>query len=570
MRWMQEIRQFQPSTVSRRLSVVCGFYRTCVLDTLLPTSPAEHVRRPPLPTESPTLGLGHLQFEAILTAARQSANRYDFALVAMLGLLGLRIFEATSANISDLAEEHGHRVLRVHGKGDKVVLVPLPPAVGRALDRAIDGRRAGPILLNRRGARMDRHAATRRLRQLATTAGVRLPRMHPHMLPAHLRHYDARRRRRPPRRADRRPPCRPQNHHALRPSQTEPRPPPQLHPRRLNGLRHLTTMSMSGRMSDRLPVRIAHVSKRWDETWHRLREWTSGQGPAERLAVQILLAAGFDDVDPSHPLGGKDGGKDVACMRDGVRHIGGFYFPRGEQPFADIESKFTSDLKAARERNDAEAFVFVTNQELRLAERKTLKDAWPDRVSLYHLERVTSLLDQPALASIRAQFLNIDEEPSASGGDGGSGTIFGNRGTIIGGEGGRGGTGGSGGHGGSGTVFGDNGLIIGGDGGDAGGGDGRGGRGARGPTERYGSNTSMWGFGRGGRAGDAPEYIRRLGVLTQIRQEYLDKFPEDAPYILAGIDPVPIAWVNQRLDELDEGWHVVWGEEGYVLPPLPK
>jgi integrase len=55
----------------------------------------------------------------------------------MLGLLGLRIFEATSADIADLGEEHGHRILRVCGKGTKVVLVPLPPAVGRAIDRAI-------------------------------------------------------------------------------------------------------------------------------------------------------------------------------------------------------------------------------------------------------------------------------------------------------------------------------------------------------------------------------------------------------------------------------------------------
>ena len=144
VRWMQEIRRFQPSTVSRRLSVVCGFYRTCVLDTVMADSPTEHVRRPPLPTDSPTMGLGHLQFEAILSAARQSPNRYDFALVAMLGLLGLRIFEATAANIADLREEHGHRVLRVHGKGDKTVLVPLPPAVGRALDHRLTDRRADP------------------------------------------------------------------------------------------------------------------------------------------------------------------------------------------------------------------------------------------------------------------------------------------------------------------------------------------------------------------------------------------------------------------------------------------
>jgi integrase/recombinase XerD len=100
----------------------------------------------------------------------------------MLGLLGLRIFEATGANIEDLGEEHGHRVLRVCGKGTKIVLVPLPPAVGRAIDRATGSRGTGPILLNSRGTRMDRHAATRRLRQLADTAGVRIARTHPHML----------------------------------------------------------------------------------------------------------------------------------------------------------------------------------------------------------------------------------------------------------------------------------------------------------------------------------------------------------------------------------------------------
>jgi integrase/recombinase XerD len=182
IRWMQEIRHFKPSTVSRRFSVAAGFYRTCVVDGLLGHSPAEHVRRPSVPPESPTLGFTHLQFEALLTTAQKSSNPCDFALVTMLGLLGLRIFEATGADIADLGEEHGHRVLRVCGKGTKVVLIPLPPAVGRAIDRATGTRTGGPILLNSRGARMDRHAATRRLRQLAQTAGVRITRPHPHML----------------------------------------------------------------------------------------------------------------------------------------------------------------------------------------------------------------------------------------------------------------------------------------------------------------------------------------------------------------------------------------------------
>ena len=145
VRWLQEVRRYQPSTVSRRLSVVIGFYRVCVIDQILAHSPADYARRPLVPPESPTLGLSHLQFEAMITAARLSANINDFALVTMLGLLGLRIFEAYGANIADLGEEHGHRVLKVRSKGDKVVLVPLPPAVARAIDRAVDERDDGPI-----------------------------------------------------------------------------------------------------------------------------------------------------------------------------------------------------------------------------------------------------------------------------------------------------------------------------------------------------------------------------------------------------------------------------------------
>jgi hypothetical protein len=126
--------------------------------------------------------LSHLQFEAMLGAGRDSANPNDFALVCLLGLLGLRISEATGLDVTDLGEEHGHRVVRVIGKGHKIVLVPLPPAVARAVDRAVADRLSGPILLNRAGRRMDRHAATRRLHRLQRVAGVRIARMHPHML----------------------------------------------------------------------------------------------------------------------------------------------------------------------------------------------------------------------------------------------------------------------------------------------------------------------------------------------------------------------------------------------------
>jgi integrase/recombinase XerD len=69
----------------RRFSVTAGFYRTCVLDSVLEPStpsPCAALRCPP----SHRPGFTHLQFEALLTAARESDNPCDFALVAMLGL----------------------------------------------------------------------------------------------------------------------------------------------------------------------------------------------------------------------------------------------------------------------------------------------------------------------------------------------------------------------------------------------------------------------------------------------------------------------------------------------------
>jgi hypothetical protein len=167
---------------------------------------------------------------------------------------------------------------------------------------------------------------------------------------------------------------------------------------------------MAGKCHPRL------LMKRWDETWHRLREWTNGQAPAERLAAQVLLAEGFSRVDPSHPLGGPDGGKDAIVERNGERWVMAVYFPRGERPFREIKAKFLAD-DAGVAANSASGIAFVTNQELRLEERKRLEEAVDSRVELFHLERITTILDQPRLHGVRAQFLHIPVEGSTVSGE---------------------------------------------------------------------------------------------------------------------------------------------------------
>lgn len=150
------------------------------------------------------------------------------------------------------------------------------------------------------------------------------------------------------------------------------------------------------------------MTNRWDETWHRLREWTNGQAPSERLAAQVLIDEGFDGIDPSHPLGGKDGGKDALCSKQGEKWVMAVYFPRGQKDFAEIRTKFEGDLSGAL-RNNAAGIAFVTNQEIRLAEREELRLlAGVTELDLFHLERVTATLDKPSMAGIRHQFLGIE------------------------------------------------------------------------------------------------------------------------------------------------------------------
>jgi hypothetical protein len=150
---------------------------------------------------------------------------------------------------------------------------------------------------------------------------------------------------------------------------------------------------------------------RIDETQFRLLEWTQGQAPAERLAAQILDAEGFKDVDPSHPLGGKDGGRDGECTRDGEPWVWAAYFPRGQQNFNEIKTKFSKDIEAARKHNPT-GVAFVTNQELRLDERKQLRLLASDfKVRLLHLERVATVLDRPTMAPVRRQYLRIAAGP---------------------------------------------------------------------------------------------------------------------------------------------------------------
>lgn len=175
-----EERGLAASTIDRRLSTVCGFYRFAHIDGRVPSNPAQYVRRPTVhPNE------GHGMDRGELGAFLFTSERFDHAhaaLGALLGLNGLRVSEACATNIEDLGFERGHRTLRILGKGNKPAMIPLVPRTARTIDRAVGERQEGPILVRHDGQRLDRRTAHRWVRSIGRRAG--LGSVHPHMLRA--------------------------------------------------------------------------------------------------------------------------------------------------------------------------------------------------------------------------------------------------------------------------------------------------------------------------------------------------------------------------------------------------
>jgi len=175
-----EARGRARATVTRRLCTIAGFYRYAVEEELLDHSPAAHVRRPRLDYESHVTGLDRNELGALLAAAGLGPPA-EHALICLLALNGLRVSEATGADIEAMGIERGHRTLVVTRKGGKIVTIPLAPRTARAIDLAIGERCAGPVFLDPDGRRLDRHGAARIVRQAARRAGITKP-VGPHTL----------------------------------------------------------------------------------------------------------------------------------------------------------------------------------------------------------------------------------------------------------------------------------------------------------------------------------------------------------------------------------------------------
>ena len=167
-RTSMEERGLAASTIDRRLSTACGFYRFAHIDGRIASNPAQYVRRPKVhPSERRGLDRGELGGSSSPPSASTTPSRPG-------GVVG----PERTAGFRGVRYQH-----RGHGHGAGTSSAPHrrqrpqagahPPRArtARTIDLAIGERREGPILLRQDGHRLDRRTAYRWVSSSATGPG---------------------------------------------------------------------------------------------------------------------------------------------------------------------------------------------------------------------------------------------------------------------------------------------------------------------------------------------------------------------------------------------------------------
>ncbi len=186
-------RPYAASTAARKLAAISSWYTFLVRADVIDANPARDVSRPRYDRRhSPTASVSESQAGAMLTASRQYEHRTlgaACASVAMMLLvdLGVRVSEVCRADLGDLGQREGMRVLTVRMKGGTVRARPVPPRLSALLDECLarrpDASDGDALLVTEQGRRLNRHQVYRVVQRTAEQAGVPMPhRITPHSM----------------------------------------------------------------------------------------------------------------------------------------------------------------------------------------------------------------------------------------------------------------------------------------------------------------------------------------------------------------------------------------------------
>jgi len=177
-----------PASIHRALAGVRTYFRFLVGEGAIGHSPADPVPNPRALRRVPDV-VTRDHVEQLLEAFPESpAGQRDRALAELLYGAGVRVGELVGIDLCDL--DLSQRLLRVHGKGRRVRVVPFGrralAAIRAYLPVRSDWRRHGssagdPLFVNQRGGRLNQRSV-RRILDAAVRRTAQLHHIHPHAL----------------------------------------------------------------------------------------------------------------------------------------------------------------------------------------------------------------------------------------------------------------------------------------------------------------------------------------------------------------------------------------------------
>jgi site-specific recombinase XerC len=182
---LREDQGIAARTLARTLSSMRVFFAWLVEQGKLEINPTESLHAPRLPRKLPVYLVDHelkKLFAAPDVATPQGLR--DRAILLTLAFAGIRLQELVGLNLGDLSFES--QSIKVFGKGSKERLVPMNPAVDKALRAwlevrtSVEGEKA--VFTNRFGKRLGGRMVQKLVDQYATTAGLSRDALSPHKL----------------------------------------------------------------------------------------------------------------------------------------------------------------------------------------------------------------------------------------------------------------------------------------------------------------------------------------------------------------------------------------------------
>jgi len=175
----------EPVTIAKKLSTLRSFYKFAHAQGLTPTNPTQGVKLPKVRQETTRDILSLAEVDKLFSQVNTDTliGKRDLAILGLLLVNGLREIEVTRANVGDLKEIEGIRVLVVHGKGgreDETVLrADVHQAIMAYLEARGDDLKAGDPLFvgtnHRAGKRLNTRTIRARIEHYLEGAGIRRP-----------------------------------------------------------------------------------------------------------------------------------------------------------------------------------------------------------------------------------------------------------------------------------------------------------------------------------------------------------------------------------------------------------